>query len=69
MVIDDFLDLEMARSPDKSVKTERCNMDNLAASVVRMFKTPARNKVRCLHPHVLIASQLNGSCKAIALAF
>jgi signal transduction histidine kinase len=61
MVIDDFLDLEMARSPDKSIKTERCNIDNVAASVVRMFKTPARNKVRNYHPHVLFASQLVSS--------
>ena len=61
MVINDFLDLEMARSPDKSIKTERCNIDNVAASVVRMFKTPARNKVRNHHPHVISASQLDSS--------
>ena len=62
MVVDDLLDLETARSPDKSVKTERCNLDNVAASVVRMFKSPARNKVKCcMIAYALFASQLDDS--------
>ena len=54
MVLNDFLDLETARNPQKSRKSERVDVDALAHSVVRMFTGTARNKVSlALYQHHL----------------
>jgi len=46
MVINDFLDLEVLRDPQRVLKKERVNVHSVVMGVVRMFSSSARNKVR-----------------------